>query len=241
MVTDFIKNKKGDARIKNGSMPLILTLSIVTFNISFTLIVRWLINTYQEENILPTFSHNIMIADEKEPNRSKQEILSLLSSYSRLSEYNDKVNSIDLILYKTMHEYLSSSEVYLTSKQALQIESSLIDLQEIMNSEGETEFAKMSLKGKNVVIFLTKQIYELCNLKLELNVEGNIEKITDYSNNIIYSNNAQSSQLGTQVNILIITLASLAILLSICFIIAKKNQLFIKEVEFDGLNEERFA
>ena len=141
MVTGFIKYKKGAASIKNGSMPLILTLSILTFIVSFTLITRWLINTYQEVNIIPTFSPYTNIADVKEPNRSKQEILSLISSYSRLSENNNKVNSIELILYKSLHEYLNSSEVFLTSKQALQIESYLFDLQEIMHYEGETEFA----------------------------------------------------------------------------------------------------
>jgi hypothetical protein len=148
---------------------------------------------------------------------------------------------MDSIFYTTLQEYLSSSEVFLTSNQAIQIENNLIDLQEIMNSEGETEFTKMSLEGKKVAIFLAEQIYELCNLKLELNMEGNIEKISDNSGNIIYENGAPISQLGIQINLLIITLTSMATLISICIIIAKKNQLFMKEVGYDGFDEERFA
>ncbi|MDF2486933.1 MAG: hypothetical protein K0R46_3101 [Herbinix sp.] len=241
MDTGIIKQKKSAVRFKTGSMPPILTLSIVTFIVSFILIARWLFNTYQEEVSIPVFSNHIVIMDEKELNVSELEVLSLLSSCSILPDYNSQVSSIDSIFYKTLHEYLSSSEVCLTSKQASQIVSNIIDLQEIMNYEGEAEFSKMSLEGKKVAIYLTEQIYELCNLKLQLNMEGNIEKISDRSDNIIYSNRAPTSQHGIQVNILIITLTSMAILLSICIAIAKKNQLFMKEVGYDGFDEERFA
>ncbi len=237
----IIKHEKTVFRFMKGSMPPILTLSIVIFIVGFILIARWLFNTYQEEVSIPSFSHSIMISDEKELSRSEQEVISLLSSISMLSKDNNQVNMMDSIFYKTLQEYLSSSEVYLTSKQVLQIERNLINLQEILNSEGKTDFAKMSLEGKKVAIFLTEQIYELCNLKLELDMEGNIEKITDSSDNIIFSNRAPVSHHGIQVNKLIFTLTSMAILLSICIAIAKKNHLFMKEVEYDGFDEERFA
>jgi hypothetical protein len=236
-----IKHRKVAVRIKTGTMPSILTLGIVTFIVSFILISRWLFNTYQEEASIPAFSNNIVISDEMEFNKPEQNILSLLSSYSEISEYNSQVNSIDSIFYETLQEYLSRSEVLLTSDQALKIESNLIDLQEILISEGETDFTNMSLEGKKVAIYIAEQIYELCNLKLELNMEGNIEKISDNSGNTIYENAAPVSQLGIQINLLIITLTSMATLLSICIIIAKKNQLFMKEVRYDGFDEERFA
>jgi hypothetical protein len=241
MNTGIIKHKKTVVSFKTGSMPPILTLSIVTFIVIFILIARWLFNTYQEDVSIPVFSNNIIITDEKDLNSSEQEVLSLLSNCSMLPEYNNQVNSMDSIFYKTLQDYISSSEGFLTSNQALQIESNLIDLQEILNSEGETDFTKMSLEGKKVAIFIAEQIYELCNLKLELNMEGNIEKISDDSGNIIYENGAPVSQLGIQINLLIITLTSMATLLSICIVIAKKNQLFIKEVRYDGFDEERFA
>jgi len=195
----------------------------------------------QEEVSIPAFSNNIVISDEKELNTPEQEILSMLSSSNMLPNYNNQENTTNSIFYKTLQEYLSSSEVYLTSNKAHQIEDKIIDLQEIMSSEGETDFAIMSLEGKKVAIYISEQIYELCDLKLVLDMEGNIEEISESSGDIIYTKYTPVSQDGFQIKVLIIILASMTTLLSICIIIAKKNQLFMKEVVYDGFDEERFA
>jgi hypothetical protein len=241
MYTGIIKHQKAVVIFKACSMPPILSLCIVTFIVSFILIARGLFDIGQEEVSIPAFSNNIIISDDRELNRSEQEILSMLSSSNMLPNSKNHENTIDSIFYITLQEYLSSSEVYLTSHQAIRIEEKIVDLQEIMRSEGETDFTKMSLEGKKVAIYISEQIYELCNLKLMINMEGNIEKISDISGNIIYANDVPVSRLGFQINVLIITLTSMATLLSICIIIAKKNQLFIKEVVYDGFDEERFA
>jgi len=195
----------------------------------------------QEEVSIPAFSNNIVISDEKELNTPEQEILSMLSSSNMLPNYNNQENTTNSIFYKTLQEYLSSSEVYLRSNKVHQIEEKIMDLQEIMSSEGETDFTKMSLEGKKVAIYISEQIYEQCNLKLVLNMEGNIEEISESSGDIIYTKYTPVSQDGFQIKVLIIILASMTTLLSICIIIAKKNQLFMKEVVYDGFDEERFA
>jgi len=233
--------QKENINYKNNTMLPILTIGILIIIISFVVIARGLFNTRYEGGSIPAQSSNSIISDETNLNASEREVLTMISSVIKLPDQIDQGNNIYYIYYPTLLKYLSNSEVYLTSNQAQQVRDKIISMHEIMSYEGETDFAKMSLDGRKVFIYLSEQIYELCGLKTVSTMEGDIEKISDVSGNIVYAKKTPVSQVGLQVNALIIIVATMVTLLIICIIIAKKNQLFIKEVIYDGFDKERFA
>jgi hypothetical protein len=222
-------------------MPPVLTYCILIFLVSFVVIARGAFATNSEENSIPTLSNTIIVSGETELNTSEREVLSLLSSVVKLPNQKEQGKTTNYIYYNTLQEYLGSSEVYLNTHQAELIKDEIATMHAIMSSEEVTDFTKLSLDGKKVFIYISEQIYELCGLKLVSNMDGDIEKISDSSGNVIYAKKVSASQVGFQVNVLIVTVTVMVTLLSICFTIAKKNQLFIKEVIYDGFDEERFA
>jgi hypothetical protein len=211
------------------------------FIVSFVVIARGAFKTNNEEISIPVMSDNLIVSGDTELNTSEREILTLLSSVVKLPSQKDQGNTTNYIYYNTLQEYLGSSGIYLTTHQAELIKDEIATMHVIMSSEEVTDFTKLSVDGKEVFLYISEQIYELCGLKLVSNMDGDIEKISDSSGNIIYTMKVPASQVGFQIDVLIVTVAAMVTLLCICFTIAKKNQLFIKEVIYDGFDEERFA
>lgn len=242
MYSNVSEYQKANVICKKSTMPPILTISILILIISFVMIARGLIQTSYDKVSIPTQSSDSIINDDKELNTSEREVLTMLSSVIKLPDQVNQGNTINSIYNAALHKYLRSSDVYLTSTQARQVKDKIIDMQGIISFEGKSDFSLISLEGRKVIIYISEQIYELCGLKLVLNMEGIIEQISDLSGNIIYTNLAASTVPESfQMNALVLTLLFIATLFGICTIIAKKNQLFIKEVAYDGFEEERFA
>jgi hypothetical protein len=222
-------------------MPPVLTIGLLIVMTCFISIVKGVIHNSHEEVSIPALSSNYVISDNVEINTSEQAILTMLSSVLTLSEQTEQRNDSNGLYYKTLQEFLSSEGVDLTTIQARNLKEKIIDMQEIINYEGQTDFSKMSLDGRSVITYISKEIYELCGLGLLLDGEGEIEKISDLSGNILYIKAVPASLNDFQIEALVITLSFIIILFSICYIISKKNQLFNKEVKYDGFDEERFA
>jgi len=242
MYSNISKCQEANTICQKRTMPPILTISILIVIVSFVMIARGFVHTNYEKASVPTLSSDTLINNDTELNTSEREILTMLSSVIKLPYQVNQGNMINSIYNTTLLEHLRSSDVYLTSTQAQHVKDKITDLQGIISFEENSDFSKMSLDGRKVIIYISEQIYELCGLKLVLNMEGVIEQISDLSGNIIYTNVAASAgQESFQVNALVITLLFISTLFGISIIIAKKNQLFIKEVACDEFDEERFA
>ena len=99
----------------------------------------------------------------------------------------------------------------------------------------------MSIEGRKFIIHIYEEIYNLCGLNITFDAESNIEKIVDQSGAVIYQNTGAQSQPQIHIDALIITSTFILVLITLCFIIARKNQLFIKGGRYDGFDEKEYA
>lgn len=205
---------------KQCIMPKVLRMGLLILIIVFIVVARELIHKSYEEISIPSVSNEIDILENTELSKEESTTLFILYSVFKLSINIGRIDNS--IYYWTLKEYFSKPGINLSKKSAEEMISKLKELQEIILYEGEAEVTNMSLEGKNAADCLLKQIYELCGLDMEKKPQA-------------------KPQLLLHTNVLIIILLLLLSLFLISIIIAKKNQLFGKEVIYDGIDEERFA
>jgi hypothetical protein len=172
---------------------------------------------------------------------SERKILSMLHDINPMVPPVDQNETIYSIYYTTLRDYLSSTEVDINDSLAIQVENKIRDLQQLMDIENASDIMKMSLDGRNIAITITEQIYKLCGLKLEFSLEGHIATISNTLGSRIYTYTSPSNQEYLHIEAFIITISVIVTLLCLCLLFAKKNQVFIKDVIYDGFDEERFA
>lgn len=240
---DIRKYHKGRWVLKEHIMPPIITIFILLFLAAFIVITRGLYNNQEHGSNIPVMSFSIAAFDNTGLNSSEQELLSKLYEVLVLPEQNPAGETITMneVYFNTLREYISNSEAFLTTAKISQISDKINQLQDIIILEDKTDFTKMTIDGRKAATNLAKQIYELNNLYLDYSMDGSIERIADISGAILFSNDASIGQQSFQLEAVIITIGLIVVLLCICIIIAKKNQLFVKEVIYDGFEEERFA
>lgn len=237
------KNKYLKRKLRDNKciMPPALTIGLFIALFSFIIITRVLIHRSNEEISIPAQSKNISISENSDLNQSEVTILSMLWKVLDLSNQKEQGEASNLLYYRVLEEHFSNDDVNMNSSQALDMKDKIDDMREIINSERQTDISNMSLDGRKIAIYIVKQVYAICGLQLDLTMEGNIEKITNQSGNTIFQKTVPTNHEVFQMNALIITIVLALTLFSICFLIAKKNQLFNKDVIYDEFDEERFA
>lgn len=232
-----IENEKQRNRI----IPHIFTILILILMITFIIISKSIVMHESQAKDIPTLLTNINFTGNKELNPSEGKILSMLYSSCRGYELSNSESKMYLLYKETLRKHLCNTGVNLSTSTATEVEEKIINLQEIWSSEKYRDITHMSVDGSKIAKYLSKQIYELCGLKLEYSIEGNITEITDQSGGLLYTYNQPDRQENIQFDALVITLVVIVTLLCFCIMIAKRNQLFVKGVEYDGFDEERFA
>lgn len=207
---------------KQCIMPKVLRMGLLILIIVFIVLTRELIHKSYEEISIPSVYNEIDMLENTELSKDESTTLSILYTVFKLSINTGRIDDFNSIYYWTLKEYFSKPGINLAQKSAEEIINKLKELQEIILYEGEAEVTNMSLEGKNAADCLLEQIYELCGLDMEKNLQA-------------------KPQLLLHTNVLVIILLLLLSLFLISIIIAKKNQLFGKEVIYDGIDEERFA
>lgn len=101
-------------------------------------------------------------------------------------------------------------------------------------NESERAILIMLIKGDKLLLYGQKKE------TLKSNLSGNIIKILDSKGHIIYENVTWVKPPRFYLNNFMIILAIITAFFSVGVIIARRNQLFVKEVEFDECNEEGF-
>lgn len=215
---------------------LVITIFLLLF-ILWTQIAAGSLNTKETANI-PVMSDNMLLNQDKALNDAEKVLLSLLTSdiYVKTAGNDLEKGSYEIYM-KYLQNFLNRQDVDLTTSQAYAALDKIMELKAIIKIEQESEFNKMSLDGRELAVKLSKEIYHICGLKLCCDIQGNITRITDHSGNYIYLNGNEVQAAGIHLNALLITLVILLVLLSVCFLLAKKHQLFIKDVTYDGFQE----
>lgn len=217
---------------------LISTICVMTAISCIVVIAKASVLTEKINIPVQTNSYGLFETDEF--NTSERAVLTLLhNGIEETHIQNVQEDTIPTTYFKYLEEYLGSSGVDLSASKVTEVEAQIQNLNEIMNLEKESDFKKMSLDGRGMAIFLSQQIYELCGLTLTYSILGDIEQITETSGQVIYQKENPIRQAGLHINALVITLIVMVILLILCIMLAKKNQLFAKESINIGYDEER--
>ncbi len=196
----------------------------------------------KDEISISAISGNMEILKDDELNESEKIILNMLTGNVQIKDTRQFAEDNEYAVYiKYLHNYLGSPGVTLSSSKAYEVLNKIIELNAIMDIEQEISFSKMSVDGKELAINLSKEIYDVCGLKLTYDIQGNINQIIDKSGRFIYLSEITVQDAGIRLDALMITLAVIMILLGLCIIIARKNQLFMKDVILDEFKEEGFV
>ncbi len=222
-------------------MPPIFSMGIMLLLICFTVTARGVIHTnYEQTNITAATEDNPALAA-KGLNQAEVKILDTLWRTAGMNAQTGHDRTFFGSYYSILKNYLSNETVNIKEDSTGNILKQLADLQDIINYEGKTDMKDMSLDSKKMAFYITEQVYKACGLTLEINQEDNIGKVSDAYGKVLYKYDLVAQKPVFQVNALVITLTAAAALLGICIMIAKKNQLFGKEVVYDGFDEKGFA
>jgi hypothetical protein len=227
--------------MKRRILPPIIAICILFFIVCIEVIAG---NTHTNDEIsIPVITTNLEMNGSINLNESEKMIVNLLTNGIMVSEDLDNIkeNKDYGIYLRHLTDHLSATDIDLTSSYAYEVANKIIALNRIMNLEEESKYQKMSLDGRELAIRLSEQIYELCGLKVLYNIHGDLVQISDAAGEALYTKEVEVGHSDFQMEALMITITVLMILLAICLIIAKKNQLFIKDGMNDGFSKEEFA
>lgn len=195
----------------------------------------------QTESIMG-ISNTSKIPDGKGLNESEQLILALLTrSNGGLEPAFGEEEHTEYDYYNYLKDYFTYSECMLSASELRQLEELIQERDEIFRLEQEKVVSKMSLDARELIIYIEERIYELCGLTITFTVDSQIERIEEHTGNIIYQLSVSPQQSTFHMDIFIIVLLSILVLLGICVAVARKNQLFIKEVKYGGFDEKEYA
>jgi hypothetical protein len=209
--------------------------------VSFVSVTKVVISQKQVETNIPLILNSDFEAGNSELNTSERRILLMLHDINPMLNPTEQNETMYSIYYTTLRDYFSNMEVDIKTSLALQVEDQIRDLQELVKIENVSDIMQMSLDGRNIAITITEQIYKLCGLKLEFSLEGYIATISNTLGNRIYTYTSPSNQEYLHIEAFLITISIIGTLFCLCLLFAKKNNLFIKDVIYDGFDEERFA
>lgn len=225
---------------KKAGMPPIITILILLIIISIAGITRLSIRSVSPGEI-HSLNHTV-IEENVNQNILKHQIINLLINNENVIKYQkNKKQGTYYVLTNCLKSYLDNTSLNLSEADFTHLKEIVEELVKVITIEHQCDFTKMSLDGRAVSIEITRTIYNQFGLKLETNIEGEIEKVTDQAGNTIYHKQNRLSIYNLQIQLLIIVLSTLLFLLLIIFIVVKKNNLFEKEDEFNEFKEKRYV
>lgn len=222
------------------NVPPLISLCILLFTVCIALLAGSM-DTKEDMNI-SAIADNKDQATDKKLNESEVLILKVLDFAGADVKLKSPGDTEEYNTYKSqLKSYLESAGVNLSDSTAKDTIGKIIQLNAIMDMENEFNINKMSIDGREMAICLTQEIYGLCGLKLSYNIQGDMVKITDKAGEKTFFKNSYSEQAGFQTNVFAGTVVIILFLILLVFNIAKKNQLFVKDVKYDGFNEKGYA
>jgi hypothetical protein len=188
---------------------------------------------------LPKSVSNSMLSEEL--NRYETELLTLMSHTVGATDLVEQGTDTYAIYINHLYQYLSESDVNLSLSQYKRIKKEVNHLYNIFQKEGTKHLMQMSIDGRTAARYLLEEIYQECDLSISFDGDNSIQCIQDYRNNILYGDETIAMQKGFNVNGAIMIGIILVVMIGICYLISHKNNLFIKDVVYDGFEEKRFA
>lgn len=117
----------------------------------------------------------------------------------------------------------------------------LHELMVIANLEKKNDIQQMSIDGREIAISLIENIYEEYGVNITFGIDGLIQNIEDNEGNTIYKSVNKSFGIDIQIINLIIVLSIIILLFGLSIILTRKNKIFVKDGDFNGLDEKKYA
>jgi hypothetical protein len=221
--------------MRNKYIVWLLTVGIVTAILCIGVVARESLYHYKQESI-PVISDTVYIdQDIKEDQSITAKFLELTLN----GDHNKTFNLDNYFLY--LQNYLNSTEVTLQEYGEERLKDLLRELITIMNLENESDIQNMSIDGREIATNLLTNIYELYGLKVMFSMDGEIQKVEDPSGIILYQNKDQIMESEFQILSLLLVVFFFSVFTCLSVLIAKKKQIFVKDVDFDGFDEKKYA
>jgi hypothetical protein len=175
-------------------------------------------------------------------NQSEKIITMLSSGITTVSNYTSNKEDGDFPVYvKALSDYLISSEQNLSKTKEQQITSKITDLLNLMMLEKKVSFKNMSLDGRDLAVQLAEEIYELCGLEISYDFYGNIVRISDQADHMIYQKSSAYGKNQFHLSKFLFILLVIALLFGNCIVITINNQLFNKGVGYERFKKKGLA
>lgn len=219
-------------------MPSYMMIIILIFIICYIFIARTVENPLHKDNSITVSSIGMSANEgvEKESQKEmKKQITTVLMMFGMQYGNTEHETGYNILLNEIKNDVID-----LSGESLQRVNNSMIDMQKIIDQEKTNKFINMSLEGRKRIIHIIKEIFKIYGYHIVVNLNGDIENISDYSGVLVYSK-SQFGISGTQYKVFVLILLLVFLALIICILIANKNQLFKKDVRYDGINKKRYA
>ncbi len=224
--------------MRRKSAPLSMTIIIMVFIISIMGVAKWSLTMGMEIDAQAD-ADQAMFKPGTGLNEPEQQVLHKLSRLiGDVRKDKDSKSITENIYYECLLEHYRNYGMDLTSAAAANIDRLISDGNKLLLLENGRQITEMSFDGREVAIHIFKKIYRFSGLKLGINPDGTIDKIENSTGELYYENNFNEPE-EFRLDMLIIILMVLGMLLVVCIVITKRNQLFVKGEEY--INEKGIA
>lgn len=235
----FFHQREGKLHIGNGIKLFVLTLIFLLCTVSMTHIIKLVLKS---KNNAPVITNEISIPVNLNMNPIENEIFSMiLANEVVIPNYDRKDNKLHNIYIQVLARQLSSNQIDLGELQLENVKGLISQLNNTISNDDRNNTNNMSFISKCVISSVAQNIYEQCGLTLDYNLDGEIQQVKDTNGNIMYEISKNKVNSGVQWNLLFAVILICFILISICIIISKRNQLFKKGGFYHGFKENEFA
>ncbi|MBH1939364.1 hypothetical protein I5677_00490 [Mobilitalea sibirica] len=224
---------------KRSMLPFI-TIFILIAIISVIHIAK-LLNKVDQNRSIPAISNYSDVSRKDGLNDAEMSLMNQLSDLVINLGSTHSQNSQYHIYYNYLNQHLRNEKVDLSIDISYKAQLLVNDLINVLGLESRKDLKDMSFDGRRVVVYLSEEIYKLCGLSIDINVEGEITQISDSKGHNLYISNNAKNNSKLNIDALMIILGIILTLIITCIIIARKNRLFVKEVIYNGFDEKEFA
>jgi len=215
-----------------------MTLLFILAILSLTAFVRLDLKVDAKEAV----SVRSLTIDSAKFNEQELEILCMLEGMPQLvNSSGKKVSRWTMQYIGLLAEYFEKVDIRLDRERLNKLARYIQGSHEILRFELSRDLGKISLDSRNMIMLLSKSIYGLLGLDLSYGIDNNIESIYEENGRLIYQKAAKEDRLTINREALVITLLLLCGLAGLYIVIVRRRQLNIKDGEYHGYDEKKYA
>jgi hypothetical protein len=222
--------------MKKSNIPIIVSSVLLMF-----VIIVIVTSKKSEESVANAFAITIDSAVYEEGISWEEGIILTMFDQVNLDYSVDKLSNKESVdLHRYLKDYFIKTSIHLENSKFNELKILIEDLKSVSELENKRNIRNMTMQSRTLALHSIESIYKICGLNIEYTIDGIILKISDF-NNIYYTNKDMNNSNSIHYHSLIIVVGIIILLYINCFMIVKKNKLYLKGEKYDELNEKGFA